>query len=93
MKIYRQPNMRSAATRSCRYIQVSNTLSSMNTKEIESAIAQLPPSEIAKLAEWFQEFQAQVWDKQLERDVHAGRLDAMIEQAEQEFESGQCVPL
>lgn len=65
----------------------------MNTEEIESAIAQLPPSEIAKLAEWFQEFQAQVWDAQLERDVHDGKLDALIEQAEREFDSGRCDPL
>ncbi len=65
----------------------------MNTEEIESAIAQLPPSEIAKLAEWFHDFQAQVWDGQLERNVYAGRLDALIEQAEQEYKSGQCDPL
>ena len=73
--------------------QESNTLSSMSTKEIESAIAQLPPSEVAKLAEWFHEFQAQVWDSQIERDVRAGRLDALIEQAEKEFKAGQCDPL
>ena len=65
----------------------------MNIREIESAIAQLPPSEVAKLAEWFYEFQARVWDKQIEQDVQSGRLDSLIEQAEQEFESGQCKPL
>lgn len=65
----------------------------MNIREIESAIAQLPPSEIAKLAEWFYEFQAQVWDKQIEREVRAGRLDSLVEQAEHKFKSGQCEPL
>lgn len=65
----------------------------MDIKEIESAIAQLPPLELAKLAKWFEEFQARVWDEQLERDVKAGRLDALIEQAEQEFEQGRCEPL
>ncbi len=65
----------------------------MNIREIESAIAQLSPSEVAKLAEWFYEFQARVWDKQIEQDVQSGRLDSLIEQAEQEFESGQCKPL
>jgi hypothetical protein len=65
----------------------------MDIREIESAIAQLPTSEIVKLAEWFYEFQAQVWDRQIERDVQSGRLDALIEQAEQEFESGRCKPL
>lgn len=65
----------------------------MDIKEIESAIAQLPPSELMELAKWFEEFQAQVWDKQLEQDVKAGRLDTLINQAEQDFENGQCQPL
>jgi len=65
----------------------------MNIKEIESAIAQLPPSDLAELAQWFAEFHARAWDEQLEQDLKAGRLDALIEQAEQEFEQGQCEPL
>lgn len=64
----------------------------MNTKEIERAIVQLPSSEIAKLAEWFREFQAQVWDQQLESDVQAGRLDTLLEQAGIDFQSGRCQP-
>jgi len=65
----------------------------MDIKEIESAIAQLPPSELVELAKWFEEFQAQVWDEQLEQDVKAGRLDSLLKQAEQDFEQGQCEPL
>jgi hypothetical protein len=64
----------------------------MTIKEIESAIAQLPPSELAELAKWFEEFQARVWDEQLEQDVKAGRLDALLKQAEQDFEQGRCDP-
>jgi hypothetical protein len=65
----------------------------MDIKEIESAIAQLPPSELAELVAWFEEFHAQVWDSQLEQDLKAGRLDALLEQAEQDFEQDQCKPL
>ena len=65
----------------------------MNIKEIESAITQLPPSEVATLAEWLEEYQAKLWDRRLEQDVQAGRLDALLEQAEQEFSSGRCEPL
>jgi hypothetical protein len=65
----------------------------MDIKEIESAIAQLPPSELAELAKWFEEFQARAWDAQIEQDVHAGRLDALIREAEQDFEVGRCEPL
>ncbi len=65
----------------------------MDIKEIESAISQLPPSELAELAKWFEEFHARVWDEQLEQDIKAGRLDSLLEEAEQDFERGQCDPL
>lgn len=65
----------------------------MNIKEIESAIAQLPPSEVAELAKWFEEFQARLWDEQVEHDVKAGRLDSLLEQAERDFENGRCEAL
>jgi hypothetical protein len=65
----------------------------MDIKEIESAIAQLPPSELVELAKWFEEFHARAWDAQLEQDVRTGRLDALIQQAEQDFEQGRCEPL
>ncbi|MBC7910177.1 MAG: hypothetical protein H7Y30_06735 [Pyrinomonadaceae bacterium] len=62
----------------------------MTIKEIASAVAQLPPTELAEFAKWFEEFQAQVWDKQLEQDDKAGRLDALLTQAEKDFEQGHC---
>ena len=65
----------------------------MDIKEIESAIAQLPPSELAALAEWFEEFHARAWDAQLEQDIKSGRLEALIKQAGQDFEQGKCEPL
>ena len=65
----------------------------MDVKEIESAIAQLPPTKVAELAEWFEEFHAQLWDKQLEEDVKAGRLDSLLTEAEQDHESGRSKKL
>ena len=62
----------------------------MDVKEIESAIANLPPSEVAELAKWFEEYHAQVWDQQIERDLKAGRLDALLEEAKQDLESDRC---
>lgn len=65
----------------------------MDVKEIEIAIARLTPGQVAELAKWFEEFQAQVWDEQIAQDVAEGRLDALLEQAERDFESGRCEPL
>ncbi len=65
----------------------------MGIEEIESAIARLPPSELAELAKWFEEFHARAWDEQIERDVKGGRLDALLEEVEREFGQGRCEPL
>ena len=65
----------------------------MDVKEIENAIAQLPNSQLAELAKWFEEFHAKMWDSQLERDLENGRLDSLIQEAEQDFESDRCEPL
>ena len=65
----------------------------MSVKEIEQAITQLPRSEVAELSRWFEEFQAQVWDEQIERDAKAGRFDKLIEQAKAEYAAGRCKPL
>jgi hypothetical protein len=62
----------------------------MDVKEIESAIANLPPAKIAELVKWFEEFQAQVWDQQIERDLKAGRLDSLLEEAKEDLESNRC---
>ena len=62
----------------------------MDVKEIESAIAKLPPAEMAELARWFEEFHAQVWDQQIERDLKAGRLDSLLEEAKEDFDSNRC---
>jgi hypothetical protein len=62
----------------------------MDVKEIESAIANLPPAKIAELAKWFEEFQAQVWDQQIERDLKAGRFDSLLEEAKEDLESNRC---
>jgi hypothetical protein len=65
----------------------------MDIKEIEIAIAELPSSEVAKLAAWFEEFQAQAWDRQIARDLKAGKLDRLLREAEQDAEEGRCEQL
>jgi hypothetical protein len=65
----------------------------MNVKEIEKAIVNLPPTDIAELAKWFEEFHAQVWDEQIERDLKSGRLNSLLDEANEDFESNRCRPL
>jgi hypothetical protein len=65
----------------------------MSVKELEKVIAQLSPSDLAKFSSWFDEFRAEVWDREFEADVKAGKLEALGEEADRDFEAGRCKPL
>ncbi len=65
----------------------------MSVEEIEAAITQLPREEQERLAGWFEEFQAKLWDQQIEADIRAGKLDRLARQAKQDFADGKCTPL
>ena len=65
----------------------------MDVKEIETAITQLPAAQVAELADWFDEFRAQLWDNQIEHDAKSGRLQRLLDETRQDLESGQCKPL
>ncbi len=61
--------------------------------EIEEAIRSLPDEELAALRAWFAEFDADAWDRQFDRDVAAGRLDALAEEALRDAREGRCTDL
>ena len=50
-------------------------------EELEQKVQALSPEELAQFREWFLEFDWAAWDRQLERDVRAGKLDAMAEKS------------
>ena len=60
----------------------------MDLKQIEQAIAQLPPKELAQLVSWLEDYHAQVWDTQIEKDLEAGRLDKLLAEVEEEYDAG-----
>jgi hypothetical protein len=43
--------------------------------------AQIPEPDLAKLQHWFSEFYGNIWDKKIERDAKAGKLDALAAEA------------
>jgi hypothetical protein len=61
--------------------------------EIEAAVQRLSPDDLEAFRVWFAEFDAAQWDRQLEQDVAAGRLDALAEEALQDFRNGRCTAL
>jgi len=61
--------------------------------EIEQALRQLPAEDLAAFRAWFAEFDADIWDRQFEDDVAAGRLDALAEEAIEDLRQGRCTDL
>ena len=58
--------------------------------EIEIAVSRLPESDLARFRRWFAEFDGQRWDRQIEEDVRAGRLDSLADQALEHLRAGRC---
>jgi len=62
----------------------------MNKVEsIEKEIEKLSSEELAKFRNWYAAFDAEVWDRQFEADVNAGKLDALADKALRDHSSGQ----
>ena len=57
--------------------------------QIERAVSHLPPNGLARFREWFEKFDAKIWDKQFEQDAKAGKLDQQANQAIADFGAGK----
>jgi len=62
-------------------------------KKLESAVSRLSAHELARFREWFDEFDATVWDHQIEADIRSGKLDDLVNQAAANFKAGKCKDL
>ncbi len=62
-------------------------------EEIKQAcMARLTVSERAQLLEWLRELDDD-WDRDIERDAAAGKLDRLFDEADRDFDAGRCKPL
>jgi hypothetical protein len=65
----------------------------MSVQELESEVTRLSKQDLTAFVQWFEDFIADSWDKQIETDVAAGKLDHLAKQADAQFEAGRCTPL
>lgn len=61
--------------------------------ELERTVRELSPEDLREFRERFYEYEAELWDRQIERDVAAGRLDSLAEEAIAELRQGRTRPL
>lgn len=58
-------------------------------KSLEREIEKLTSEELAAFREWFATYDADAWDRQIERDVSAGKLDRLAADALAAHNRGQ----
>lgn len=57
-------------------------------QELETAVTQLTPEQLAALRAWFADYDVQRWDEQFAADIAAGRLDALADEALRDYRAG-----
>jgi hypothetical protein len=61
-----------------------------NVEDIEKAIENLPPAELAQFRAWFEAFDAEVYDQKIAADASSGKLDRLAEQALNGYSQGRA---
>ncbi|MBZ0140291.1 MAG: hypothetical protein K8H87_11035 [Pseudorhodoplanes sp.] len=62
----------------------------MSIEDLEKAVAELPPDQLAKFRAWFDAFDAARFDEKIDRDARAGKLDKLAEQALADYRKGRA---
>lgn len=59
-------------------------------KDIEKAVASLPPDQFAEFRTWFEAFEGARFDDKIEGDIRRGKLDKLAEEALADFRKGRA---
>lgn len=65
----------------------------MTLQELEEQVAKLPPEQLAQFIDWVKDLDSDLWDKRIESDAAAGRLDSLVSDAIAEDDAGRTTPL
>ncbi len=58
-------------------------------EQIREEIRKFSAAELADFRSWFHEFDADAWDREIEDDIRAGRLDSLTQEALEEHKAGK----
>jgi hypothetical protein len=62
-------------------------------QRLEQEIRELAADELAAFREWFQEYDAAEWDRQIEEDALAGKFDKLAEKALTDHKAGRTTEI
>jgi hypothetical protein len=61
--------------------------------ELANEVQQLNRDELAAFRDWFRKYDSDEWDKEIEEDILAGRLDKLANEAIAEHKAGRTKEL
>ena len=64
-------------------------LSMSKVETLEREVEKLSAEELAAFREWFANYDSDAWDRQMEADARAGKLDRLAAEALAEHERGE----
>ncbi|MCW5979857.1 MAG: hypothetical protein KIT09_17385 [Bryobacteraceae bacterium] len=64
-----------------------------HVEQLKEQIAELSPSELRALREWFDRLDADLRDRQIEADAKSGELASLVERAVRDHEAGRSTKL
>jgi len=62
-------------------------------EDIEKAITQLPQEQLRQFRAWYDKFDSDTWDRQIEEDAAGGKLDALADAAIADHKAGKSKEL
>ena len=62
-------------------------------ERIEEDVRALTRQELSAFREWFRQFDSEEWDRQIEKDVRAGKLDKVADEALAAHKAGKSKEL
>lgn len=65
----------------------------ITVEELEKLITQLSQEQLREFRVWYEKFDSDTWDEQIEKDVASGKLDALAESAIAEHRAGRSKKL
>jgi hypothetical protein len=65
----------------------------MDVEKLKEAVRHLSEQERRRFHAWYEEYAADLWDLQIERDIEAGALDELADEALRDLAAGTCTEL
>ena len=62
-------------------------------EELEQDIKQLSPEQLRQFRAWYEEFDSDAWDEQIEQDAQNGKFDDLAKQALEDHKNGKTKKL